>query len=460
MAQHKLLGYLTRRLLYLPLSLLLLSVLCFVLTRLTPNDPVKQRMSIEGARSSASNPATYDRQYQRLAHELGFDLPLFYFSVTNAAVPDTLHRIVDSERRRTLRTLTQRYGNWPAVEAYYHRLLDAALLPVGVDDPLAVAARKLLVHESPKYIERQLSALSTERARPLRDAYERMQREATLYRVLYPRLYWHGSSNQYHRYLLDLLRGEFGTSYIDRRPVVDKVAVAMPRTILLNGLAILLVYLLAVPLGLYMANYHGSRFDRWATLLTFVAFGVPSFWVATLLANFFTTPAFGLNIFPSVGFGSIPVGADWFTVLKIRAGDLFLPVLCLAYPSFAYVSRHLRSAALVELHKPYVLTARMKGLAGSQVLWNHVFRNAAFPLITMLGVLLPALLAGSVVIEQIFNLPGMGLLLYSSATARDWPVVTALVLINGLLTIISLTLADVGYALLDPRVRLDKSGNP
>ena len=99
----------------------------------------------------------------------------------------------------------------------------------------------------------------------------------------------------------------------------------------------------------------------------------------------------------------------------------------------------------------------MKGLSGTQVLWRHVFRNAAFPLVTMLGGLLPALLAGSVLIEKIFNLPGMGQLLFNAANARDWPVVTAVVLLNGLLTIIGLFLADLGYALLDPRVALDKS---
>ncbi|MCP9235962.1 ABC transporter permease [Lewinella sp. JB7] len=456
MAQRRLSKYLIRRLIYVPVSLLLLTVVCFLLTRLTPSDPVKQRMSVEGARSAVSDPAAYDRTYRRIAQQLGYDLPPFYFTITNATIPDTLHRIVNPDRRRVVRSLAQRYGNWPAVQEYARSVLRAAQLPPGTDDALATAARKLLVHEEPAYIRRQLRSLDGAGSRPVHEAYESMLVTARPHRVLYPRIYWNGTANQYHRYLMELLRGDFGEAYSDRRPVADKIAVALPRTVLMNGLALLVVYLLAVPLGLYMANYYNSRFDRWATLLTFLAFGIPSFWVATLLANFFTTPAFGMDIFPSMGFGDVPPGSGWFTSLKIRAGHLFLPVLCLAYPSFAYVSRHLRAAALLELRKPYVKTARMKGLTESQVLWRHVFRNAAFPLVTMLGVLLPALLAGSVAIEQIFNLPGMGQLLYNSATARDWPVVTALVLMNGLLTVIGLTLADVGYALLDPRIRLDQ----
>ncbi len=239
--------------------------------------------------------------------------------------------------------------------------------------------------------------------------------------------------------------------------MAGKIAVTLPRTLLLNGLALLLVYLLAVPLGMYMAQYAGSRFDRWATGLTYLGYGVPSFWVATLLANFFTTPAFGMDYFPSMGYGEIPEGTDWPTGVWIRLTYLFLPVCCLVYPSLAYVSRHLRAAALTELRQPYVLTARMKGLSGSRVLWKHVFRNAAFPLVTMLGGLLPALLAGSVLIEKIFNLPGMGQLLYNAASARDWPVVTAVVLLNGVLTITGLFLADLGYVLIDPRVKLTKA---
>ena len=276
-------------------------------------------------------------------------------------------------------------------------------------------------------------------------------------RILYPRLYWHGSRNRYHQYLRALLRGDLGVSLSDSRPVADKIRQALPRTLLLNGVALLVVYLLAVPLGVYMAYWSGSLFDRCATGMTFLAFGIPSFWVATLLANYLTTPAFGMDWFPSMGFGRIPEGTGLLGVMQIRGAHLFLPVLCLAYPSWAYVSRHLRGATLAELDKPYVRTALMKGMAGTRVLWKHVFRNASFPLITLLGGLLPALLAGSVLIENIFNVPGMGRLLYQSALARDWPVVMALVLITGLLTVVGLVLADVGYALLDPRVRIGKS---
>ncbi|PPK85926.1 peptide/nickel transport system permease protein [Neolewinella xylanilytica] len=450
-----LLTYALRKLLYLPFSLLLLSLVCFVLFRAMPSDPVSDRMSIEGIRPGVNDHVSYERTYRRLAARLGYDLPPFYVALGNAALPDTLHRIVPRSRRELVRNLAFRYGNWPRVQAYYREVLRAST--AYQDEALVASARRLMLRSDPVRINRELNRIrELPAAAALLTAHRQMVGEANRSSLLFPRLTWHGTDNQYHRYLTGLLRGDLGVSYADGRPVAGKIAAALPGTAMLNGITLLLVYLLAVPLGLYMAYYRDTTFDRWSTLLTFLAFGLPAFWVATLLANFFTTPAFGMDWFPSMGYGRVPEGASWWTAMRIRAAHLFLPVVCLAYPSFAYVSRHLRSAALQELDKPYVRTAYMKGLTGGQVLWRHVFRNASFPLITMLGGLLPALLAGSVLIEQIFNLPGMGDLLYRSATARDWPVVISLVLINGLLTVVGLLLADIGYALLDPRVRLGK----
>ncbi len=451
-------GYLLRRLIYLPLSLLLLSLLCFALSRATPGDPVEQRMSAEGERGVLSqDPSAYLARYRRLAAEMHYDLPPFYLTLTNASLPDTLYRIAPRSHRQLVRRLATRYGSWPNVQNYYRAVEQLAYhRPLAAEAGITLA-RRLLLDRSPEQ-ERLLEIPAYPELTAVREAYASMVSNPQPGRVLLPRLIWNGTDNQYHRYLAGMLRGDFGVSYTDRRSVAGKIARALPRTALLNGVALFLVYLLAVPLGMYMARYAGSLFDRWATLLTFLGFGIPSFWVATLLANFFTTPAFGMDYFPSMGFGDVPPGVGWWEEVQVRASHLILPVACLTYPALAYVARHLRAAALLQLRQPYVNTARMKGLSESQVLWRHVFRNAAFPLVTLLGGLLPGLLAGSVLIEQIFNLPGMGRLLFTSALARDWPVVTALVLLNGLVTVIGLWLADVGYVLLDPRLRLGKRG--
>ena len=143
-----------------------------------------------------------------------------------------------------------------------------------------------------------------------------------------------------------------------------------------------------------------------------------------MAANFLTTPAYGIDLFPSMGFGEVPAGAGTIETFGVRASHLFLPVLCLAYPAWAYVTRHLRASSLVELRKAYVTTARMKGLGRWAILFKHVLRNASFPLVTIVGSLFPAMLGGSILIERIFNLPGMGKLLYTAASLGDWPVIT------------------------------------
>ncbi|MEM9931245.1 MAG: ABC transporter permease, partial [Bacteroidota bacterium] len=293
----------------------------------------------------------------------------------------------------------------------------------------------------------------------LTDAFRALEEKSTQHRLLLPAFRWNGFDNQYQRWIGQLLRGDLGSSLIDKRPVGPKVWAAAKVTALINGLAIFLVFLLSIPIGLMAAGYQGGWFDRLSTFGLFLLFGIPSFWLAMLMANYLTTPAFGMDFFPSMGLGNIPDGTSWWTAFRIRSSHLFLPVVCIAYPSLAYVSRHLRQSALKQLDQAYIKTARLKGLSQRSILWGHVFQNASFPIITLLGGIFPALLAGSVLIERIFNLPGMGQLLYNAALERDWPVVITLVLLNGVLTAIGLMMADLGYALADPRVRFSSTKN-
>jgi peptide/nickel transport system permease protein len=450
-----LLRYVLRRLLLLPLSLLLLSLLCFGLQQLTPDDAVHRLLPSEDSRMITDDPAGYDRTYRRAAAALGLDRPAFYVSLENAALPDTLHRIARPEERAMLRALTLRTGNWPLVADYHHELRRLAYAPA-LPDAVKTSARRLLVTDD---VHRTLSTLRTLPPeavyQPLANLLPALEEPgSSRLALLLPALRFHGTDNQYHHWLTKVLIGDFGTSLVDRRPVTGKIWRALRWTALLNGLALLVVFLVSIPLGLYAAGYRNSWFDRVTTAGLFLLFGVPSFWLATLLTNFFTTPAFGMDFFPSMGFGEVTADASFFELLRVRAAHLFLPVMCMAYPSWAYVSRHLRRSAGQEMGQAYVKTARLKGVSHGRLLWGHVLRNASFPIITLLGGIFPALLAGSVLIERIFNLPGMGQLLYNAALASDWPVVVILVLLNGLLTAVGLLVADLGYALADPRVRL------
>ena len=221
----------------------------------------------------------------------------------------------------------------------------------------------------------------------------------------------------------------------------------------MNGLAILLAYGLSIPLGVWMARHAGSARDQWTTLLLYTLYSIPGFWLGTLLLVFLTTPEYGLDIFPSIGLGDLRPDDSGWDILITRTSHLFLPVFCLTYGSLAYLTRHVRNAMLHELKQDYIRAAWARGLSERQVIWRHAFRNALFPLITLFGAVLPAALAGSVAIEVIFNIPGMGRLTYASIVSQDWPVVYGVLFLAAMLTLAGSLLADLLYSRADPRVR-------
>ncbi len=185
-------------------------------------------------------------------------------------------------------------------------------------------------------------------------------------------------------------------------------------------------------------------------------YSLPVFWIATLLQVFFTTPEYGMDWFPTAGLSELPPTAPFWERLLDQTAHIFLPVVCLTYGSLAFISRQMRGGMLQVLDQDYIRTARAKGLPERRVIWRHAFRNALFPIITLIGSVFPSILAGSVVIEVIFGIPGMGKLTVDAIFARDWPVVFAVLMMASVLTVAGLLVSDMLYAWADPRVRFQK----
>lgn len=467
------LRYLLKRfLLFLP-TLLLLSFLAFGLSQCTVGDPVEQMLSSEGAMSSFTTYTRYQREYATTARELGLDRPVFYLSVQPAAYPDTLHRVVQQSRRNTLRRLLDYYGNWPALQDYYRGIMVAEATAIAARDDYRADAltdarrgiQQLFSSDDPHRLPARLDSIRAAAATDstlrvallpaidqLRARYDYLANHPTPGRLLVPAVRWYGFDNQYHRWLTDLLRGDFGYSYRQRRPVREVIGNAVGWTVLINGLALLLAYLISVPIGVYTAVRRGTRFDRWTTLLLFLLYSLPNFWIATLLTVFITNPMYGMDWFPARGIGTVAADASWWEAISTRAPYFVLPVFCLTYGSLAFISRQLRGAMVGVLDSDYIRTARARGLPAGRVVWKHALRNALFPLITLLADVLPLAFAGSVVIEYIFNIPGMGKLTVDAIHSQDWPVVYILLMLSGVITIVGILLADILYALADPRV--------
>jgi peptide/nickel transport system permease protein len=248
---------------------------------------------------------------------------------------------------------------------------------------------------------------------------------------------------QYWHWLSGVLTGNFGFSYVLNQPVSSLLAQRLPKTAFLAGVSVLLAVLIAVPLGLYQAVRRGRADDYAVTTVTFVLYSTPAFWVALLLIDVL---AVRLHVFPA----EAPQGS--FSAIFSDPGALVLPVATITLVSIAAFSRYIRSSVLDELAQDYVRMARSKGARRRVILTRHVLRNALSPVVTLLGLSLPFILSGTLITEQVFNYPGVGLLAFNAAVAQDYPVLLGVVLVVGIGTVVGSLLADIGYALLDPRV--------
>ncbi len=280
---------------------------------------------------------------------------------------------------------------------------------------------------------------------------------------------------------------DFGNSYKDNRPVLERITEAIPITIQLNVISIILMYLISIPVGVYSATHPASRGDTSMTILLFILYSLPSFWVAMLLMFFFgggggsdSLGALVTRGFTAVGIEDSGAGRwllenvftfNWFPIFGIssegsqdwpfhkwfldRLWHYILPVFCLTYASFAIMSRYARAGLIEVVRQDYIRTARAYGFSERIVIYKYALRNSLIPIVTLLGMLIPSLVAGSVIIESIFSIPGMGRLFYESILGRDYPMVMGIFTITAVLTMLGLILSDLLYAVVDPRIKFE-----
>ena len=260
---------------------------------------------------------------------------------------------------------------------------------------------------------------------------------------------------RYGIWLKQIVTLDFGRSYKDHRPVINKIAERIPITLTLNIISIILIYLIAIPIGVYSAVSHGRFSERVSTFFLFILYSIPSFWMAMILIFFLGGGDYG-DLFPV--YGILSPGAENYPFFKKAINFLWhiaLPVFCLTYGSLAYLSRFQKGSLLEVLREDFVRTATAKGLPRHKVILKHALRNALIPIITILAGILPAMIGGSVIIESIFSIPGIGQLGFESVLSRDYPVIMAIATISAVLTLFGILIADLIYVLVDPRISFE-----
>jgi peptide/nickel transport system permease protein len=256
---------------------------------------------------------------------------------------------------------------------------------------------------------------------------------------------------QFADWLWHAVRLDFGTSFIDGTPVRDKILDRLPATMLLTGTALILALALAIPLGVISSLKRNSPVDYGLTIFAFLGVSIPGFWAAIVVIIVFSVQ---LGWFPVQGMESVGRNVDSRTIDILH--HLVLPAAVLGLEGTAALTRLVRSSMTDVLVEDYVRTARAKGLRERSVLVRHALKNALLPMVTLVGLRLPSLIGGAVVIETIFAWPGIGRLGWEAVLQRDYPIVMGLVVFTGILTIVGNLLADIAYAAVDPRIKLDE----
>lgn len=491
--------YILKRLLFFIPTLIVISLLAFIISINAPGDPLDRMVSARDSGGDAviQSPNTL-REKARWRKKLGLDLPVFYFSISNIATPDTLYKVYDDVQREGLKRLIHKYGNWEEISKYHLSIEKLLVAQRNMQIDSANAALYGLNHLIDTITESKFNTIALLSAydepvinskliklgnlydrypvfnqlKPLladvQTDYQEIIQNKTPLKNYIPTIHFY-KYNQYHRWIFGdgnwltakgstdckgILHGDFGYSYETKLPVSNVIADHLRWSLLFTLVSILLAYLISLPIGIKAAAKKHSLFDRTSSVILFILYSMPTFWVATLLLMNFANPN-AIAIFPASGIQpvtGIPENANLFEILKIRLPYLILPTICYTYAQLAFLSRITRVSMLEIISHDYIRTGYAKGLSQNRVIYKHAFRNALLPIITVFSNVFPAALSGAVIIETVFTIPGMGQQIVQAIFAKDYPVIIDVFTLTGVLTLVGYLFADILYAFADPRI--------
>ena len=480
------LRYVARRVLFFIPTLIVITVIGFAISVHAPGDPVERMMSAAGTTGElGAQSASQAEQKRHWRQKLGLDMPVFYLSLEKLSYPDTLYRVYDKNERAALARLLDKFGNWPQIAQYYRRVDAlcarlAALQPGGkseaINETVNTIRFEALALKSAwqeNIIHAKLAALQ-KLAAPypfltdvkhdvahIGQAYLRVKQNAIPWKSYLPAIHFY-PNNQYHRWLFGdggvyskgIIRGDFGTSYQTKDAVSKTIFDRIGWSLFFTIVSVIIAYVVSIPLGVRAAQRRGRRFDRVASVILFGLYSLPNFFVAILLLMLFANPDV-IDVFPASGVKpreGYPEDASVFERVWLSLPHLVIPLICYSYSSFAFLSRIMRGALIENIGLDYIRTARAKGLPEQTILWKHAFKNSLLPLITIFAAVFPAAVGGSVILETIFTIPGMGLEAYNAITTQNYPMIIAVLTLTSIFTLVGYLVSDILYAAVDPRI--------
>jgi len=454
--------YVLARILLMIPTFIVVCLVSFYLYHNSGSDPVHSLLALRGV-IETEVPLNYEEEYRATAKELNRDLPLFYVSMVPNYFPKNLNYIVNPREKELARNLLILSKDWAKTKIYIEQLKNLQLDLIqrnGADELYSLIQRyysaqdKVEIDKLNNVIEHYYQTNEEEESKMyVNFLSSQSDLLNTDFSFFYPVLHFHGSRNQFHKWFSSILRADFGRAMVDGRPVLAKIKKALMWSVSLALLSIFFSTIFSLPLGFYTALYSESKLNTLSSLFLYFVFSIPIFWLATLMIVFFTTDDFGnwTNIFPSVGLIKIESSGVLQTILS-NLKLLILPTFCLIFSYTAYLYRQVRLSILEQRNKDYFLAAVSKGMSIKSALFKHAFPNALFPISTILIGAIPAAMSGSLVIEIIFNIPGMGRLLFNAIFNDDWNTISAIIIFVSMITMIFYLIGDIVYAKLNPKI--------
>lgn len=462
-------------------SFLLLIILGFILLHSAPGNPVDSKLNEQ---FDHSGKIQAESQLIKQRKAWGLDLPLFYFSINSWSMPDTLHRIIMPAERNTLKLLVRQYGNWPLISDWYQHIKQwkrycLQNIPAGNDinfiqwqqsfaliDALSNLHHAGEIHNTFHSLNLLIkpSAYDANMQSNLHEAqqlFNRIESQRSVWKNYIPAIRFH-FPNQFHRWLVGnnngyrgIIRGDLGKSYTTGKPVFEQISGKMSWSAALVLFAVCMAYAVSIPLAMLSFRFHNRIVDHLISIGLLILYAIPTFLGSILLLTLFSNPDM-LNWFPTGGLGppgGFPENKNIFYIFVHSISYWILPVLAYAYGSLAFLTRTLRASLLTESSHNYAITAHAKGLTKFQVIQKHLLPNSLLPLITIFSSVFPAAVGGSVMVETIFSLPGMGRESLQAVYRLDYPVLIAILMVTALLTMAGYLISDILYAIADPRIR-------
>ncbi|MFT6807154.1 MAG: peptide/nickel transport system permease protein [Saprospiraceae bacterium] len=455
--------YAMKRVLLILPTVGLILLFAFVLQSYSSKDEVASLVVLDGERGYSSR-ASYMKVYRAYAIKLGYDRPLFYFSIQPDYIPDGIYQILPRFRNTSIRRLLWETKDADGVMSLANSVnqLQTEMDIDATDERLKKILSKIETTGSLQELKSvgfELEAfLKNEKSedQALREVDFLIKELNYSSAWVFPKIVWHGSYNRCHMWLCNGFNFGGGISLADGTPASQKVFRALKWTLAMSIITLILVAIGSLLLSLLQVQYQDSLFEKFVTTKLYLIYAMPLFWIATIMVVFFTTSEYGewTNIFPSVGIKrSYGEDISFLSELWNNSSRLILPVLCLSLHSLAYVTKQLKEEMIATLKKPFIIAARARGLNDIQILKNHVLPNSMISYVTLISGGLASLFTGSVVIEVIFNIPGLGRLLLDSMNNNDWPVIFLILILVSISTMLGYLLGDIMLAFLSPKIR-------